>query len=108
MNPGDKLEGRGVLLQHGRRVAKVDYHLVIPSQTHFFMNPTGKLRFDYEDHLGGFVLISPDDEDKITLTEYTLELASKSKKMVHIQRRYKKINHNGEPRISYWVRVVSA
>ena len=106
MNPGDTLEGQGVLLQQGRLIAEVDYRLTIPDQTHFFMNPTGKLRFEYEEHLGGFILISPQDEEKIALTEYTLELVNKHRKTVHIERRYKKIKHKGEARISFWVKVL--
>jgi hypothetical protein len=108
MNPGDTLEGRGTLLQHGRFIAEVDYYLMIPTQSHFLMNPSGKLRFDYEAHLGGFVLIAPADEAKISLAEYTLELASKHKKAVQIERRYKEIDHHGQARISYWVRVIQA
>jgi hypothetical protein len=55
MNPGDSLEGRGVLLQHGRLIADVDYHLTIPRQTHFILVPTGGFRPDYEAHLAGVI-----------------------------------------------------
>ncbi len=107
MNPGDVLEGRGLLLQHGRLIAGVDYHLTIPHQTHFIINPTGGLQFDYDDHLGGFILLAPDDAEKVSVsTEYTLELASKSKKTVRIERRYKKIKRQGKARISFWVKVI--
>lgn len=106
MNPGDVLEGQGRLLDHGRLVAEVDYHLTIPHQTHFFMNPTGKLRADYDTHLGGFILVAPADEPKILLQAYTLELASKSKRSIQIERRYKEIKHQGKPRVSYWVKVI--
>ena len=60
-NPGDVQEGHGALLRHGRLIAAVDYYLTIPSQTHFFFNPTGKLRLDYEQYAGGFILLHPDD-----------------------------------------------
>jgi hypothetical protein len=106
MNPGDTLEGRGAILQHGRLVAEVDYHLTIPDDLHFFMNPTGRLHFNYEEHLGGFILVAPEDEAHLDLTEYTLELFNKHRKTIQIQRRYKKIKHKGEARISYWVKVV--
>lgn len=106
MNPGDVLEGRGRLLDHGRLVAEIDYHLTIPHQTHFFMNPTGKLRFDYEAHLGGFILVAPADEAKISLRTYTLEMVNKRKRPIQIERRYKEIEHQGTPRISYWVKVI--
>lgn len=107
MNPGDTLEGRGSLLQHGRLIAhNVDYHLTIPTQTHFIANPTGNLHFDYEDYLGGFILLSPADAEQISLTEYTLELVNKSKRNIRIERRYKKIERKGEERISFWVQVV--
>jgi hypothetical protein len=106
MNPGDTLEGRGLLLQHGRLVASVDYHLTIPRETHFMINPTGSFNFDYEEYLGGFILLSPDEAQKISLTEYTLELVNKSKKTIRVERRYKKIEHKGQPRISFWVKVI--
>lgn len=106
MKPGDTFEGRGVLLEHGRLIAAVDYHLTIPHETHFVINPTGSFNFDYEDHLGGFILLKPDDAEKISLTEYTLELVNKSKKSIRVERRYKEIKHKGQPRISFWVKVV--
>lgn len=106
MNPGDILEGSGVLLQQGRLIARVDYHLTIPRETHFVINPTGSFRLDYEDHLGGFVLLAPDDAEKISLTEYTLELTNKNKKTIRVERRYKEIRHKGEERVSFWVKVV--
>lgn len=106
-NPGDILEGHGTLLQQGRLIAPVDYHLTIPGQTHFLINPTGKLRLDYENHAGGFILLHPDDADTISLTGYTLELANKSKKQITVQRRYKEIIHQGQPRVSFWVILVA-
>jgi hypothetical protein len=106
MNPGDTLEGRGLLLQHGRLVAGVDYHLTIPRQTHFIIVPPGGLQPDYEAYLGGFILLAPADADKISLAEYTLELADKTKKTLRVERRYKQTEHKGETRISFWVKVV--
>ncbi len=93
-------------MEHGRRIAYVDYHLAIPRQTHFIINPTGKLHHNYEDYLGGFILVQLPDVDKISLAQYTLELADKSKKAVQIERRYKKVKHQGQPRVSFWVRVL--
>ena len=104
-NPGDVLEGQGNLLQQGRRVANVDYHLTIPNLTHFLINPTGKIQSDYTEHAGGFILLTPEDAENISLTEYTLELSDKSKHTIHIERRYKRIKHKGETRISFWVKV---
>ena len=106
MNPGDTLEGRGLLLQQGRLIAQVDYHLTIPRETHFALNPTGGFRLDYKTHLGGFILLTPADADKISLTEYILELSDKSKKAIRVERRYKNMKHRGEPRVSFWVKVV--
>ena len=106
MNPGDVLEGRGVLLQHGRLIARVDYHLTIPHESHFITNPSGGLFFDYQDHLGGFVLLAPADAENVSLTEYTLELADRSKKTIRVERRYKEIKHKGEERVSFWVKVI--
>jgi hypothetical protein len=106
MNPGDVLEGQGQLLQHGRLIASVSYHLSIPHRTHFVINPTGKLNFDYDNYLGGFILLSPDDAKRIQIAgEYTLELAGKDKKLIHIERRYKKIKRQGKEQISFWVKI---
>lgn len=105
MNPGDTLAGRGLLLQQGRLVANVDYHLTIPRQTHFVIVPPGGLANGYEAHLGGFILLTPADAAKISLKEYTLELADKTRKLIWIERRYKEINHHGEKRVSFWVKV---
>jgi hypothetical protein len=106
MNPGDTLEGRGMLLQQGRLVAGVDYLLTIPHQTHFIIVPPEGMRPDYEAHLGGFILLAPADADKVSLAEYILELADKTKKNIQVERRYKKIKHKGQERISFWVKVV--
>ncbi len=106
INPGDVLEGRGALLQHGRLIAGVDYQLTIPGQTHFLINPSGNIRSDYEEHAGGFILLSPEDAENLALTEYTLELVNKHKRTIHVERRYKNIQHKGEARVSFWVKVV--
>jgi len=106
MNPGDTFEGRGLLLEHGRLIAAVDYHLTIPHETHFVINPSGSFNFDYEDHLAGFILLKPDDAEKISLTRYTLEMVNKSKKSIRVERRYKEIKHKGQLRVSFWVKVV--
>lgn len=106
MNPGDVLEGRGQLLQHGRFVANVDYHLTIPRDIYFVVNPTGAFRLDYEDYLGGFILLSPDDAAKLTLTDYTLALADQSKQTIRLERRYKLTQHHNQTRVSYWVNVI--
>lgn len=106
MNPGDVLEGRGQLLQHGRLMANVDYHLTIPRDVYFMINPTGSFHLDYEDYLGGFILLAPDDAAKIILADYTLVLNDQRKKTIRVERRYKTIRHRGQPRISYWVKVI--
>lgn len=106
MIPGDTLEGRGLLLQHGRLVANIGYHLTIPTQTHFVINPSGSLHFDYKDYLGGFILLAPDDAEKISLTEYTLEMANKQKKNIRVERRYKSITHKGKELVSFWVKAI--
>lgn len=105
--PGDVLEGHGNLLQHGRLVAPVDYHLTIPDQTYFFINPTGEFSLSYDKYRGGFILLKPDNADTLALDTYTLELADKHKMNIQVERRYKKVKHNGNPRISFWIKVVS-
>ena len=106
MNPGDIFEGRGQLLQHGRLIAGVDYHLTIPRDIYFIINPSGNLRLDYEDYLGGFILLAPGDASKISTGNYTLELQDKHRKTIRVERRYKKIKHQGQECISYWVKVI--
>jgi hypothetical protein len=107
MNPGDVLEGRGLLLQHGRLVANVHYHLAIPRDLYFLLNPTGRLRLDYEEYLGGFILVAAGDEEKISMDQYTLELSNKRKRTIQVERRYKKSNVQGKNQISFWVKVVN-
>jgi hypothetical protein len=104
----DVLEGRGRLLQQGRLIANVDYHLTIPHQTHFLLNPTGKFRFNDEDYRGGFILLTPGDAEQISFAEYTLELAGNSRKTIRVERRYKEIKHKGELQVSFWVKVTKA
>ncbi len=106
--PGDILEGSGFLLQHGRLIASVDYHLAIPTQMHFLVNPTGGFGVDYADHVAGFILLSPGDAASIEPAVYTLELADKRKLSVQIERRYKQIKFKGEPRVSFWIKVAPA
>ena len=105
-NPGDVLEGRGTLLQHGRLIAQVDYHLTIPTQTHFLANPTGKLWTNYKEYAGGFILLTPQDAKTISLTEYTLELAGKSIEHIRVERPYKEVEYKGETRMSFWVKLI--
>lgn len=107
MKPGDVLEGRGLLRQQGRLVAQVHYHLTIPRDLHFLLNPTGRLHLDYEDYLGGFILAAPGDGEKIALEEYTLELSDRRKRTIQVERRYKKRNFQGQQQISFWVKVVT-
>jgi hypothetical protein len=107
-NPGDVLEGSGQLLEHGRLIANVDYHLTIPRQIHFFINPPGNLRLNYENHIGGFILLIPQDAKTLSLTEYTLELANKSKRTIRVERRYRNVEYKGEPRVSFWVRMIGS
>lgn len=104
--PGDTLEGQGSLLQHGRLIATVDYHLTIPGQTHFLVNPTGRFRPDYEDYAAGFILLTPAEAKHLSLTEYTLELANKQKRTIRVEHRYKQLERNGEARVTFWVKVI--
>jgi hypothetical protein len=106
MNPGDTLEGHGLLLQHGRLIAQVDYHLAIPGEIYFLTNPTHTLHPNYDSYLSGFILLTHVDAGKISLAEYTLELADKTKKTIRVERRYKKTKRKGEEFISFWVKVI--
>jgi hypothetical protein len=106
--PGDSVEGTGHLLQHGRFVARVDYHLAVPNQTHFFVNPTGKVQTDYSNYIAGFILLAPEDARQLNPETYTLELADKTKLPVQIERRYRETNRNGQPRISFYVKIAPA
>ena len=105
-NPGDSLDGAGLLLQQGRIVADVYYHLSVPTQTHFLVNPLGGLKNDYANYAGGFVLVPSTDAIKVTLGEYVLELADKSKRIIRVERRYKTLQHQGRNCLSFWVAVL--
>ncbi len=105
-NPGDVLEGQGVLLQHGRRIADIHYHLTIPNQTHFIINPAAKFKINYADYATGFILVSPANAPQLKLAAYTLELSDKSKKHIQIERRYKKIKRENETFISFGINII--
>ena len=106
-NPGDSLEGAGLLLQQGRIVARVHYHLSIPTQTHFLVNPSGGLKPEYASHAGGFVLVASTEAESLKSGEYILELVDKGKKTIHVERRYKALKYGGRPCVSFWVKVRS-
>ncbi len=105
-NPGDVIEGQGNLLQHGRLIATVQYNLVIPNDIHFIINPTGKLLANYTEQAGGFILLSPEDADKLALIDYTLELSDKGKATIRVERRHKEVQHNNNTYISFWAKVI--
>lgn len=104
-NPGDILEGSGLLLKQGRLIAPVEYHLSIPTQTHFLINPTGKFRADYREYVAGFILILPEHTKNVTLGNYTLEFADKRKIEIQIERAYKNTQHRGQEYRSFWVKI---
>lgn len=107
-NPGDSLEGSGLLLQQGRLIAHVEYHLSIPTQTHFLVNPTGNLKIDYQEYAAGFILILPENAKNVTLgSNYTLQLTDKRKKEIRIERKYKDTKHHGKAYHSFWVKSIS-
>jgi hypothetical protein len=106
MNPGDIIEGSGELLQQGRWVANVDYHLTIPGEMYMIINPTGGFARDYESLLGGFIMVPLANAAAIGLNEYVLELADKRKKTIQVERRYKQVKRKGENWVSFWVKVV--
>ena len=106
MNPGDILEGSGELLQQGRLVAKVDYHLTIPREIYLIINPSGGFERDYENFLGGFIMVPLIEAATIGLDEYILELADKRKKTIQVERRYKQVKRKGEMWVSFWVKAV--
>lgn len=99
------LEGRGVLLEHGRLIAHVDYHLAPPTHTHLFSQAKPNLNLSEPQLLSGFILLPTANKD-LPLRAYTLELANKERLSIVVERRYKKIRHEGETRISFWVKVV--
>jgi hypothetical protein len=103
--PGDTIEGSGVLLRQGRIVVRVDYHLAIPTQTHFLVNPTGQLDLDYSDHAAGFILVSLKDANNVLLADYALELEDKTRVFIKITHAYKQLNKDGQPKKAFWVKV---
>jgi hypothetical protein len=105
MNPGDTLEGHGLLWQQGHLVAHVDYYLTIPRELYFVINPGSDFKRDYEAHLGGFIYVPLTDATSLTLDEYTLELADKTKKVIRIEHRYKQNKRRGQLWLSFWVKV---
>ncbi len=100
--PGDAVEGAGYLLQHGRIITSIHYHLSIPTQTHFLVNLPGSLSAAYTNFAAGFVLV-PASAANLPLGQYTLELADKSRQPVTVERRYKQVMHRGRQCISFWV-----
>ena len=103
--PGDFLEGTGILLQHGRAITQVDYHLAVPTLTHFLVSRPGELFTDYADYAGGFILVRPEDAGKLDMVDYTLELAEKNRISVTLVRPYKKIERAGESWVSFWIQA---
>ncbi|MFQ5613562.1 MAG: hypothetical protein ACE5H9_15670 [Anaerolineae bacterium] len=96
------LEGQGALLQHGRLVARVDYHLSLPTQTHFVTSANPTLHPD--EHLAGFILL-PKNQGNLPLQAYTLELTDKQRLPIVVERRYKTMKHRGQTRVSFWVKL---
>ena len=105
LNPGDTIEGQGVLLQHGHQIADVEYCLFIPTQTYFIVNPTGDLKPEYDDYIAGFILLAPQDAKTVRGTQYSLQLADGSRRNVQIERRYKEVQRKGKPQVSFAIRV---
>ncbi len=103
---GDVLEGRGLLLQQGQPIATVDYHLTIPEDSHLMTTLARLFHFNHQKEISGFILLPLKEAETITLTDYTLQLANDGMKTIRIERRYKKINHRGEERISFWVKAI--
>lgn len=107
-DPGDFLEGIGILLQQGRIITQVEYYLAVPTLTHFLVNRPGELFTDYADYAGGFILVRPEDADKLELVDYTLELAEKKRISITVVRPYKKLERAGELRVSFWITAKTA
>lgn len=103
MQAGDYRQGRGMLWRDNNPVVGVDYHLAMPQQSYFFLNPIGNLRFEGDKNLGGFILIRPQDEAKIKLTDYLLQMADQTQRKIRVDYRYRETTHQGQPRIAYWV-----
>ena len=102
-DPGDFLEGTGILLQHGRIITEVEYYLAVPTLTHFLVNRPGELFTDYADYAGGFILVRPEDAGTLDEGDYTLELAEKNRISVRVVRPYKKFERSGEFWVSFWI-----
>jgi len=96
------IEGRGMLWRHDNPVVAVDYHLTIPLETPYTLNPLDNLRLTSPDPAGGFILLRPQDEIKINLTDYILQTAQHGKKTIWIEQRYKKTTHHGQERVAFW------
>ena len=105
-NPGDTLEGQGVLLQHGRWIAPVGYHLAIPGRTHFVLNHSAGAKLNYGEHAGGFVLVPQVVAASLKPASYILELADKRRLEINVTRPYKEVTHQGQPHVSFWVTVI--
>ncbi|GAB4460698.1 MAG: hypothetical protein Kow0031_40130 [Anaerolineae bacterium] len=106
--PGDAVEGAGYLLQRGRVIAGVYYHLSVPTQTHFLVNQPGSPVGPYSDFVSGFVLVPIDQTPPLSPGEYSLELSDKSRRLIKIERRYRQVKHRGRECVSYWVSVLPA
>lgn len=106
MQPGNYRQGRGMLWRDNNPVVGVDYHIAKPQQSYFFLNPTNALRFDGDEGLGGFILVRPNDEAQISLTEYLLQTVDQSKHTIRVEHRYKAMTHEGQPRIAYWISLL--
>ncbi|RME97840.1 MAG: hypothetical protein D6768_18745 [Chloroflexi bacterium] len=87
-------------------IAPVEYHLSIPTQTHFLVNPSGNFKADYREYAAGFILILPENAKNVTLGgTYTLQFADKRKKEIRIERKYKNTKHRGKTYHSFWVKI---
>ncbi|MDM8530040.1 hypothetical protein QUF63_02635 [Anaerolineales bacterium HSG25] len=106
MRPGDFVEGRGMLWLDDNPVAGVEYHLAMPQESHFWLNPLAHLHFETDEHVGGFILVRPQDCARITMTEYTLQLSDQSKRLIQVERRYKEMRQEYQTKIAFWVRII--
>ncbi|MDM8528866.1 hypothetical protein QUF58_11755 [Anaerolineales bacterium HSG24] len=106
MKSGDFIEGRGLLWLDDNPVAAVDYHLAMPQESHFWLNPLAHLRFEADEHVGGFILVRPQDSDRIAQIQYTLQLSDQSKRLIQVERRYKEIRQEHQVKIAFWVKTI--
>jgi len=103
MPPNNFIEGRGMLWHDGNPVAAVDYHLTVPQESDFVMNPLSQLQFE-ETQVSGFILIRPQDEAQLSNDIiYTLQLQDHSKRTIQIKRKYKNSTYQGQPRLVFWI-----